>query len=139
MKTLIFLVLVCLLSVSPVFSGEESGSQVQKLCLPEGDQISGREVFLSLRCNSCHLVSGDKDMAKPDIHPNGPPLGLRQARYKPNFIADSIIFPSHAIMPGSKGKTAPGGFSRMGDFSDSITVRQLADLVAYLKSLDEEV
>ncbi len=120
---------------------ETSGvsSKVELLSLPEGDVRSGREAFISLKCNSCHEVAGDKEMTKPAVQKLGPVFGVRQSRYKPNFIADSIIFPSHAIQPGSDGRNSEDQISRMGDFSDTVTVRQLADMVAYLKSLDNEV
>lgn len=122
-------------------SGGESvsSSKVELLSLPEGDAAQGRDAFIALKCNSCHEVLGDKHMAKPTAQKPGPGLGVRQSRYKPNFIADSIIFPSHAILPGSHGKDSQDHFSKMGDFSDVITVRQLSDIVAYLKSLDDEI
>jgi hypothetical protein len=49
------------------------------------------------------------------------------------LVAD-IITPSHAIS-GEPSRTMAGGVSRMGDFTDVLTVRQLVDLVAYLQSL----
>ncbi len=114
-------------------------STIELLSLPVGDAVGGREAFIALRCSSCHAVAGDKELAISPAQKPGPTLGMRQSRYKPNFIADSVIFPSHAIQPGSDGRDRDDHISRMGDFSDTITVRQLADIVAYLKSLDNEV
>lgn len=131
-------VLPLLLFVLSAFAAEGAAER-QLLSLPEGDAEAGRLVFRELKCFSCHRILGDIEMALPVAGQEGPALGLRQARYKERFIADSVVFPSHAIAPGSKGRSGPEGFSRMGDFSDSMTVRQLADLVAYLKQLDEEV
>jgi mono/diheme cytochrome c family protein len=114
-------------------------SKIELLSLPVGDAVGGREAFIALRCNSCHAVAGDKELAVPPAQKPGPILGVRQSQYKPNFIADSIIFPSHVIQTDSDGRDPGDHISRMGDFSDTITVRQLADIVAYLKSLDNEV
>ncbi len=114
-------------------------SKIQWLSLPEGDTGRGREAFISLKCNSCHAVAGDKELAAPTAQKPGPVFGVRLSRYKPNFIADSIIFPSHAVQRDANGLNSEDQLSRMGDFSDTITVRQVADIVAYLKSLDNEV
>ncbi len=116
-----------------------ASSKIQLLSLPEGDVGRGREAFISLKCNSCHAVAGDTQLTKPTAQKPGPVFGVRQSRYKPNFIADSIIFPSHAIQRDSNGLNSDDQLSRMGDFSDSITVRQLSDVVVYLRSLDNEV
>lgn len=133
--TLLILAAVLWMPTSEGFAS----SKVDLLSLPQGDAGRGREVFIALKCNTCHEVAGDKNMQPPSTISVGPVFGVRQSRYKANFIADSIIFPSHAIQPGSKGKSAADGLSRMGDFSDSITIRQLADVVAYLKTLDDEI
>ncbi len=116
-----------------------AGEAAELLSLPKGDAQKGREAFIALKCNTCHEIKGDISLAKPTAQKPGPALGVRQSRYKERFIADSIIFPSHAIQPGFGGKNPVDQTSRMGDFSDSITVQQLSDVVSYLKSLDDEV
>ncbi len=112
---------------------------VERLSLPEGDAERGRETFVVLKCSACHEVRGDVAMEGTVAARPGPKLGVAQSRYKSDFLADSIVFPSHAIKPGTQTPDTVKGISRMGDFSDTMTVRELADLVAYLKSLDEEV
>jgi len=129
----IFFLVVCAMP-SVVFA-----SEAQLLTVPEGDPKNGRQVFTDLKCYSCHQIAGDNKVLSSIASVKGPTLGLSQSRYKPGFLADSIISPSHAIAPGFKNQDQASQLSRMGDFSDSITVRQLADLVAYLKQLDEEV
>ncbi len=121
-----------------------SQAAIEHLSLPEGDAERGREAFVALKCTACHEVREDITMQKLAAGLPGPKLGVGQSRYKADFLADSIVSPSHAIVPGFGAKEpspAPGGkgVSRMGDFSDTLTVRQLADIIAYLKQLDEEV
>ena len=128
-----FLLLSFLLSCIPAYGA------VEHLSLPEGDPEKGRETFIALKCNACHEVRGDVSMEKTAAARPGPKLGVAQSRYKADFLADSIVFPSHAIKPGFRTPESVKGVSRMGDFSDTMTIRELADIVAYLKSLDEEV
>ncbi|MCA9416588.1 MAG: hypothetical protein KC931_02005 [Candidatus Omnitrophica bacterium] len=40
------------------------------------------------------------------------------------------------MIPQSRRVASEGSNSRMGDFSDAMTVRELIDIVEYLKSLD---
>ena len=65
-------------------------------------------------------------------------LGPKQAAYAPGWIANSIVSPSHTIARNFEGEYEEGELSRMGDFSDVMTVRQMIDLVAYIKSLGAE-
>jgi hypothetical protein len=52
----------------------------------------------------------------------------------------SVINPSHKLARGyPKQSIESGGISRMADYSDVMTVRQLVDLVAFLHSRYEFV
>ncbi len=64
----------------------------------------------------------------------GPELGSEQASLKACELAESIIAPSHRISAEVQ-LASEGNLSPMGDFTETMTVRQLIDLVAYLKSL----
>jgi hypothetical protein len=122
----------------PAFGQEQtSDAVVELLTLPRGDAERGREAFVELKCFSCHAVPGDVSMPGPVAMKPAPALGVKQSNYKTGFITESVIFPAHDVAPG--GKDPATSASRMGDFSDIMTVRQLTDLVAYLKSLDEEI
>ncbi len=111
----------------------------QLLTLPNGDPIQGRLTFTQLKCNSCHKIASDNQMTHPIARSGAPVLGLKQARYKRAYLADSIVFPSHIIVT-PEGHLDPQAISsRMGDFSYTLTIRQVSDMVAYLKQLDEEV
>ncbi len=135
----VFLVLLALVLFLSSYSTNPAQPESQLLSLPKGDAVEGRQAFRELKCFSCHRIAGDIEMPAPVTLGEGPTLGLRQARYKARYIADSIIFPSHVIENDLKSHKTGDSLSRMGDFSDSMTVKQLADLVAYLKQLDEEV
>jgi hypothetical protein len=52
-------------------------------------------------------------------------------------LANSIISPSHDIHRGFEKSLATGQVPQMGDFSDTMTVRQLVDIVSYLLSKQE--
>ena len=132
------LILSVLMMLGVAAASVSRASEVEVLNLPEGDEERGRQAFQELKCNSCHAIAGDPELKDPIASKPGPILGLKQSSYKTRFLAQSIIDPSHAIVPGFKEKDNPLQ-SRMGDFTETMTVRQLSDLVAYLKSRDEEI
>ena len=91
---------------------------------------------MNLRCNACHRVRG-LDLPEPVADPPVPvPLG-GTVDYRPTdgkFVTD-IIHPDHKLAPGfPEERLVSGGGSRMPDYSDVMTVRELVDLVAFLHS-----
>ena len=104
--------------------------------LPEGDVARGRAVFVEMRCHACHEVAGT-EMPRPVAEPAVP---VRLGGVVPSYRTDgdlvtAIINPSHRITGGKdEGVVTSGGRSRMGDFSEVMTVRQLVDVVAFLQS-----
>lgn len=50
------------------------------------------------------------------------------------YLAESILNPNRVLIEGP-GFTGPDGLSKMPEYADTMTLRQLIDLVAYLKSL----
>ena len=134
MRTNVLAAILVLLSATSVFAKDS-----QFLTLPEGNPIEGRQAFKDLKCNSCHRISSDIEMAGPVAKAGAPDLGLKQSRYRPSYLADAIVFPSHTVRRPD-GRFEPlSKSSHMGDFSDTLTVRQLANIVVYLKQLDEEI
>lgn len=130
---------VCLLL--PLFS---CGPAVD---LPEGDAAAGRAVFANLSCHSCHRVHGESfpsPIADPPV-----PVVLKNPsdRKSRRYLLDAIVAPSHRFArPRQTFSELPptdqerefediksGSLSRMGDFSEAMTVRELIDLVAYLE------
>lgn len=101
-----------------------------------GDIERGRAAFVSLECTSCHTIPGVvlQTESKFDLGPV--PLGgeVREVRTD-GFLVTSIIHPSHIQVrsPREELMTAEGE-SRMPDYTDTMTVRQLIDIVAFLQS-----
>ena len=102
--------------------------------LPDGDAEAGRRAFVELGCATCHTVS-DVDLG---IAPSGLPrpvvLGGEVLYTRTDGqLVTSIINPSHRIAPGyPREAVESGGRSRMRDYGDVLTARQLIDLVAFL-------
>jgi len=106
-----------------------------KFLVPAGDPARGREVFVTLECFACHAVSGE-DFPKTSRRGSepGPDLTGMGAHHPPEYFAESIVNPNRVIVQGP-GYTGSDGLSKMPDYGDSMTVRQLVDVVAYLTAL----
>jgi hypothetical protein len=104
--------------------------------LPPGDAARGRAAFAELRCHSCHRVPG-MDFPAPTAEPAVPVHlgGVVPAVKTDGELVAAIIHPSHRLT-GTRDRrmVESGGLSRMGDFTDAMTVRQLVDVVAFLQS-----
>jgi mono/diheme cytochrome c family protein len=88
--------------------------------LSSGDSTAGREAFAKLRCNSCHSVAGEPPAAR---------LPLRDlSRETPEAVANLIV---------SRSEMAPEALfdeMAMSAAASSMTPRELADLVTYLRN-----
>ena len=98
---------------------------------PEGDAAKGREVFARLECYTCHAVAGEKF---PRPSKAGPALGDVGRHHPAGYLFESVINPN-AVIVEAPGYTGPDGRSIMPDYRDSLSTRELIDLIAYLKSL----
>ena len=106
-----------------------------KFELPGGDPVKGRQVFADLECYKCHAVAGENfPAAGGDAKNVGPELAGMGGQHPAEYFAESILAPNAVILDGP-GYTGPDGKSIMPSFADSLTVTQLVDLVAFLKSL----
>ena len=101
---------------------------------PAGDPVKGREVFQRLECYSCHEVRGEAFPGPGDTARLGPELSVMGPMHPPEYLAESIVNPSAVIEP-DRGYAASDGSSKMPSYSDSLTLQETIDLVAYLKSL----
>lgn len=111
---------------------DEPGSyRATMVMLPEGRPEAGREAFLVLGCASCHTVAWDPDLPPPVSKTPGPTLGLDPSKLGPGGLATSIVAPSHKV--AERYRRAEGPPSPMTDFSGTMTIRQLSDVVAYLE------
>ena len=98
----------------------------------EGDPGRGRDVFMKLQCFSCHAV---RDESFPTPSRPGPDLTGMARHHPAGYLAESVINPN-AVIVQEPGYTGPDGLSIMPDYRESLTLAELDDLVAYLKSLD---
>jgi hypothetical protein len=104
--------------------------------LPPGDPERGKTAFVDLKCHECHRMAG-VDFPAPTVEP---PVPVVLGGEVPHVRTDgdlftSIVNPSHKIAPGYRPELVErDGRSRMPDFSDVMTVRQMLDLVAFLQS-----
>jgi mono/diheme cytochrome c family protein len=106
-----------------------------RFTIPPGEPRAGRDVFTKLECFKCHAVHGEPFPggagAAGDV---GPELTGMGGRHPTEYFAESIVNPNAVIVTGP-GYTGPDGQSVMPDYRESLTVSELIDLVAYLKSL----
>ena len=139
MKTLLVLMVAC----GAVDAGAQSKpypyDAVSTVVLPRGDVQAGRKAFQDLKCHVCHLVSGESGFAAPIAELRGPDLNAVLQLQETSDIAAAIIAPSHSLSirtsEAVKAQLAKQGASPMGDFTRAMTVRQLADLLSYLRSV----
>jgi len=107
-----------------------------KFTWPTGDAAAGREVFVKLECYTCHEMKGEQ-FPRPDagLEPGkvGPELSFMAPLHPLEYFAEAIINPSAVIEEG-KGYRAPDGKSKMPSYNDLVTVQEVIDLVAYLKT-----
>ncbi len=105
-----------------------------RFSLPAGDPARGRSVFADLECHKCHELKGETlpavSRGDTDV---GPELTGMGVRHPAEYLAESILTPN-AVIVTSPGYTGPDGRSIMPSFADSLSVGQLVDLVAFLKS-----
>jgi len=102
--------------------------------LPRGDAGRGRQVFIDAQCYACHTIRGETfPTPSPERVRPGPDLTGMGEAHPPEYFAESILDPNAVIVLGV-GFTGPDGLSIMPSFADSLSVAQLVDLVAYLRS-----
>jgi mono/diheme cytochrome c family protein len=104
--------------------------------MPVGDATAGKQVFETMQCCSCHTVRGQR-FGDPLQNPGGigPDLTAEHGRLPAEYLAESIVSPSRVLAHGQfrAPYRAADGRSRMGDYSEIMTVRELIDLVAFLR------
>jgi len=109
-----------------------------KFSWPAGNAAEGRKLFVEAECHKCHEVKGESFPAvvkeKGDV---GPELAQMAGLHPAEFFVESIVNPNAVIDHDAKqqGYVGADGKSKMPDYNDALTVRQLADLTAYLISL----
>ena len=105
--------------------------KLASLTLPPGDAARGRALFVDLQCAECHAAP---DQGLPPPRRPGPDLA-NVTRAQPAYLVESIVNPNAMIVDGEH-YTRADGTSTMPDYREKLTVSELIDLVAYLRSLD---
>ena len=112
-----------------------------KFTLTKGDASAGRKLFVELECYKCHEVAGEKfpKVAEADKGV-GPELSQMASMHPFEFFAESIINANAVVDSDAKerGYIGADGKSKMPDYNDVLTVKQLADLTSYLAGLKNE-
>ena len=131
---------ILLMLLTTACNGPKSGAGLR---LPDGDVQRGKAAFLELKCNTCHTVAGTEipSPSQDYAYVRVVVLGgeVRQVKTY-GALVTSIINPSHSLAPGyPKELITKGNESAMANFNDTMTVRQLIDLVAFLQSRYEFV
>ena len=104
--------------------------------LPDGGDVEkGKAAFVALQCHTCHKVEG-VDLPGPTVQPPVPVTlgGPVTQVITDGYLVTSIINPSYELAPYPKELIAVNGKSRMPEYADKVTARQLTDLVAFLQS-----
>lgn len=111
------------------------GCESKEFVLPPGDQATGKQVFVDLKCNGCHSVVGQIEHAPLEPGAIHVELGGTVSRVKTyDDLVTSIINPSHRLSRGTNLMTAtPEGLSRMPVYNEIMTVQQLIDITAFLE------
>jgi L-cysteine S-thiosulfotransferase len=101
----------------------------------DGNPERGKQAFVQLGCHSCHEVSGS-DLPKPSVQPPVPVAlgGEVVQRLSDAYLVTSMINPSYELAPYPKEQITSGGVSRMPNYADKMSVRQMVDVVAFLQS-----
>ena len=105
--------------------------------LPSGDVAAGQAAFVELQCNTCHTVKGatlPAPTAATTIALGG---HVALAPTDGDLVSDIILPSSHFAEGYPAEQVQVGARSKMPDYSRRMSVRQLADLVAFLKTLTD--
>jgi mono/diheme cytochrome c family protein len=108
-----------------------------KFTLPAGDPAAGRKVFIEAECYKCHEVKGETFPAVADADKVGPELSQMAGMHPVEFFAESVMNPNAVMDADAKerGYLGEDGKSKMPDYGDILTIKQVTDLATYLASL----
>jgi mono/diheme cytochrome c family protein len=137
-KSAVLVILAALLLL--VLGCDASPRSAAGFRLPKGDPKRGEAVFVEMKCDTCHYVAAYPAGASPkSLTPVR--LGGAVSRVRTDGeLVTAIIYPSHSLVPGlTNEQVLRGQVSRMPDYGEIMTVRQLCDLVAFLRPRYEVV
>ncbi len=102
---------------------------------PGGDAARGKQLFADLECYKCHEIKDAGFPASGGDGKTGPDLTGMGAHHPAEYLAESIVAPNAVLLDGP-GWIGPDGRSIMPSYADALSVQQLLDLVAFIKSQD---
>jgi mono/diheme cytochrome c family protein len=131
---------------SPAQSSRKQGEVTPKawrFTLPPGRVDAGRKVFGEFECFKCHAVQGEEFPApKVDEGRDGPALAGMGGMHPAEYFAEVIMNPNASVAwrikhhkTEKQSYIGADGRSKMPSYNGSMTIQQLIDVVAYLKSL----
>lgn len=105
--------------------------------LPAGDPAAGEKVFRENKCAS-YDVSGKTFERVERSGELAPTLTARTAAIPAEYLAHRFISTDRFLPHGAYKATysRSDGSSRMGNYNESMTVQELIDLVAFIKSIE---
>jgi cytochrome c2 len=143
-KTLQSLVVVlCLAMWADVLRAQQKAQSPHvpkgwKFSLPAGDAAAGRELVRKMECYSCHRIATGDFPETRSSGGGGPDLVPAYSKLPREFLAEAIINP-HKYMSGTlehyRGLDKVS--SEMRDYSSVMSVRELLDIVEFLKHLGD--
>ncbi len=111
-----------------------------------GDAEEGRYAFVEMRCSQCHDVAGvsfefDGEPPSGGVGPDLSSIGSIQTR---EYLIESLVNPDAVIVADPPGVElgGPGSYrgedrhSRMPEFHDTMTLRELLDIAEFMKTLE---
>jgi len=117
-----------------------AGASLFGFPIDQGDIVAGRQAFLDHRCHQCHSIADDRlpqlaGAGRPILELGGPTTMVRSYA----DLTTSIINPNHAISEPYRDRLLlntelPLDSPMPTPSIDTMTVRQLIDIVAFLDS-----
>jgi len=108
-----------------------------RFALPPGDPAAGRQVYVDFKCYACHAIKGEQFPLKPgEAAVAGPDLTGMGRHHPTEYLVESLVNPSAVLIDGP-GYVGGDGRSIM-PATPAMTLAQLIDLVAYLKSQGDD-
>lgn len=113
--------------------GPRSGAGLR---LPNGDVVRGKQAFQDLGCNRCHSIAGEARTTVDSPEDVIIVLGGKVPHIETHGeLVTSIVNPSHGFPSHYEREDITiEGSSKMINFNETMTVKQLIDLTEYLQS-----
>ena len=99
--------------------------------LPVGNAASGSQLFAgTATCAACHSLEPDKRVVGPSLSGVAVRAAARKPGYSPPmYLYESVAYPQAFVVPGFPDGVMPSDFKRR------LSQQELADVIAFLKSL----